>query len=36
MSDVYMYLHTILTQGGGTSEVRQKGADPGPPQEEGI
>ena len=31
-----MYLHTIVTQGGGTGEVWQKGADPGPPQEEGI
>ena len=31
-----MHLHTIVTQGGGTGEVWQKGADPGPPQEEGI
>ena len=36
MSDLCMYLHTIVTQRGGTGEVWQKGADPGPPQEEGI
>ena len=35
-TNVCMYLHTIVTQGGGTGEVWQKGADPGPPQEEGI